>query len=103
MGRWAVMATIIRRPAKQAACSTPDADRPPTDADVEVVARNLRAYLRNDGTDKPWCTCFSTGGYSFDGQIGVWLHGDPNCWKPSKAYYEAALRAGIVKPPRELE
>lgn len=67
--------------------------------DLEEAKRALRAFMSADrpGTDKPYCTCQAIGGYSFDVQVGVYLHAVPDCWKPSKMYFEAAVRAGILK------
>ena len=67
--------------------------------DPEAAQRALTAYLANDRpgkNDKPFCTCASVRGWSFDPQVGVYLHAVPECWKPSKAYYEAAVRAGVL-------
>lgn len=57
----------------------------------------LDAYLSQDrGEQRPYCVCTSIAGWAFDCQVGVYLHAVPECWKPSKAYYEAALRAGVL-------
>ncbi len=70
--------------------------------DPEAAARALRSFLSNEhGEPRPWCTCLSIRGWVFDPQIGVYLHSDANCWKPSKAYYTAAVHAGILKAPTE--
>jgi hypothetical protein len=66
--------------------------------DPEAAKRALTAYLHNErhGMDRPYCTCMAGSGWTFDCQIGVYVHADPKCWKPSKAYYEGALRAGLL-------
>lgn len=66
---------------------------------VDPVAAQaaLTAYLSRDrGEQRPYCVCMSITGWAFDPQVGVYLHAVPSCWKPSKAYYEAALRAGVL-------
>lgn len=66
--------------------------------DPEQAKAALRAYLSTErpGMDRPYCTCTSIRGWAFDCQVGVYLHAVPECWKPSKAYYEGALRAGVL-------
>lgn len=66
--------------------------------DPEAAKRALTAYLSTErpGMDRPYCTCSDVRGWAFDCQVGVYLHAIPECWKPSKAYYEGALRAGIL-------
>lgn len=67
--------------------------------DADEAKRVLAQYLCHDAkAERPYCTCTSIGGWSFDPQIGVYLHAVPRCWKPSKAYFEAATRAGIFGP-----
>lgn len=67
--------------------------------DLEEAKAALRKFMSADrpGTDKPYCTCMAIGGYSYDVQLGVYLHAVPECWKPSRLYFEAAVRAGILK------
>lgn len=66
--------------------------------DPEAAKRALTAYLSSERPDKdrPYCICSSVKGWSFDPQVGVYLHAIPACWKPSKSYYEAAVRAGVL-------
>ena len=64
--------------------------------DPECGKRALEAYMRNEhGELRPYCTHVN-GSYTFDPQYGCYVHSDPKCWKPSKAMYEACLRAGIL-------
>lgn len=88
------MTTIQRRRPKKTAPA-----EPPTSFGVDPVAakKALDTFLRRDkGSDKPFCTCGEVRGWGFDCQLGVYVHTDPKCWKPSKGYYEAALRAGLL-------
>ena len=87
------------RPPKRMQDVQSDLGEPPWAYGVDQVAAQeaLEKFLRRDkGSDKPFCTCGDGGPWSFDGQIGVYIHPDPKCWKPSKAIYEAALRAGVL-------
>lgn len=87
------MTSVTRRP------KPPEGSRT-YGVDPEAAERALRAYLYNEkGQQRPYCVCSSIRGWVFDVQVGVYLHSDPACWKPSKAYYEAALRAGILGEP----
>lgn len=74
------------------------------DKDQEAARANLRHLLTGDlgDTTKPYCTCACAGGYTFDQQMGIFVH-IPNkakvfCYKPSKAYFNAAVTAGIIRP-----
>lgn len=72
--------------------------------DPEEASRSLASSLRYvaDDPTQPFCTCVSkTVGFGFDPSIGVYLHADPECWRPSRAYYEAALRAGVLASPTQ--
>lgn len=61
----------------------------------EQVAKLL---LHDDGP-KPYCTCGQSGSFSFDQQLGVFVHVSDKtfCYKPSKAYYRGAVEAGIIR------
>lgn len=70
--------------------------------DPEQARRSLASSLRyvKDDPTQPFCTCVSKSvGFGFDPSIGVYLHADPKCWRPSRAYYEASLQAGVLVPP----
>lgn len=65
-------------------------------ASVAVMA----ALLKYDAdTPQPFCTCTNRRiGFGFDPQVGLYVHADPNCWKPSKGMYVAACQAGVILP-----
>lgn len=101
------MTTIKRRPKKE----EPTGPQPPIRMQDAVRAGKgdvfgvdpvkaqaaLTAYLSQDrGEQRPFCVCAGVTGWSFDPQVGIYLHAVPDCWKPSKAYYEAAVRAGVL-------
>ena len=60
--------------------------------------QHLNSTAQGEKGVKPYCTCVVGRGlpYTFDPNIGVYLHSAPECWKPSRAYYEAASKAGII-------
>lgn len=68
--------------------------------DQPAARRILDSVLAGDTgrDDLPYCTCRSSGGYSFDQQLGMYVHRSDKrlCHKPTKLYYQAALAAGIV-------
>ena len=73
-------------------------DHPFVAAPARVVEENVAKLLGAD-TDKPWCTCGQSGSFTFDQQLGMYVHVNDKtlCYKPSKAYYAAAVEAGIVR------
>lgn len=100
------MATIVRRKKEPTGPQQPlrmqdvmtDLEVPSVFGVDPVAAKEaFRRYLIRDvGTDKAYCTCMVVRGYSFDPQVGVYIHPVPECWKPSKGYYEACVRAGVL-------
>lgn len=66
---------------------------------LPLAQENVTRLLSlDDGAPKPYCTCGQSGGFSFDAQLGVFVHVSDKslCYKPSKAYYAAAVEAGII-------
>ena len=65
----------------------------------EAQENVTRLLSKEDGEPKPYCTCGQSGGFSFDQQLGVFVHVSEKtlCHKPSKAYYAAAVEAGILQ------
>lgn len=62
----------------------------------EALRAAARVLGRNAGDPtQPYCTCHNLGGFTFDPQMGVYVHW--TCRKPSRLYYAAALAAGIFK------
>ena len=92
----------MRRPltsTEQAAPRTPrTVISRPTSLGVDPVAAEAarEAFLSNetDTDGQPYCTCRGGDGFTFDPQIGIYVHA--GCWKPSKAYHLAATAAGII-------
>ena len=69
------------------------------DPDEGRVALHSSLRFMQDDPSQPFCTCVQkTVGFGFDPSIGVYLHADPACWRPSRSYYEAAVRAGVIVP-----
>lgn len=58
----------------------------------------VEKLLRHDDGPQPWCTCGQSGSFSFDQQLGIFVHINDKtyCYKPSKAYYRGAVAAGII-------
>lgn len=58
----------------------------------------VEKLLCHDDGPQPWCTCGQSGSFSFDQQLGIFVHVSDKslCYKPSKAYYKAAVDAGII-------
>lgn len=79
-----------------------DGERHPlVDATVAEIEEGVGKLLRGqDAGPQPWCTCGKTGGFTFDWQLGVYVHAE--CYKPSFAYHKAAVQAGIIAPSRML-
>lgn len=75
-----------------------------SDDKQEAARAILRHTLKGDlgDTTKPYCTCATSGGYGFDQQLGIYVHHSTKpgvfCYKPSKMYYETAVKAGIIRP-----
>lgn len=66
-------------------------------AEYAQKVRERDMHGEPEDNSRPYCTCRSVGGYGFDAHIGVYLH--VACYKPSKAYYTAALQARVLVDP----
>lgn len=73
-------------------------DEPPKPMQLGSQEQVAKVLAGDDGP-KPWCTCGTSGSFSFDQQLGIFVHVSEKvlCYKPSKAYYTAAVQAGIVR------
>jgi hypothetical protein len=88
------MTTVKRRTRK------PDSE--PTPTRKEHTPAVLAALLVFDRSKKqPFCDCGPPSTFGFDPDIGLYVHIDPACWKPSKAMYAVAAQAGMVADLRK--